>query len=66
MKAEITIIRVLFKLVGTKSNKMAIGAKVTSHRRNGGSKPLKCGQAEVISQAAIRVLHFGLANRKPR
>jgi enediyne biosynthesis protein E4 len=51
--------RVLFKLVGNKSNKAAIGARVTV--KSGGFSQMSevCGGASYLSQNDLR-LHFGL------
>jgi hypothetical protein len=55
--------RVLFKLIGTKSNRAAIGARVTIH--SGGVKQFSevRGGASYLSQNDLR-LHFGLGNAK--
>jgi hypothetical protein len=55
--------RVLFKLIGTKSNRAAIGARVTIH--SGGLKQFSevRGGASYLSQNDLR-LHFGLGNAK--
>jgi enediyne biosynthesis protein E4 len=52
--------RVLFKLVGTKSNKAAIGARVTVKAGTLVQFSEVCGGASYLSQNDLR-LHFGLA-----
>src|SRR5208282_6657750 len=53
--------RVLFKLVGTKSNKAAIGARVTAKAGSLTQFDEVRGGASYLSQNDLR-LHFGLGN----